>query len=43
MVPVWAGEAIDLIADLTPAAELVPPIAAEAEESLRRAARGVAP
>ena len=33
-VPVWAGEAIDLITDLTPAADLVARIATEAEEAL---------
>jgi nitronate monooxygenase len=36
-VPVWAGEAIDLVTDLPPAAALVANIAAEAEESLLRA------
>jgi nitronate monooxygenase len=36
VVPVWAGEAIDLITDLPPAADLVTLIAAEAEASLLR-------
>lgn len=39
--PVWASEAIDLITDLTPAAELVSVIATEAEESLLRARRTI--
>ena len=34
VVPVWAGEAIDLITDLTPAADVVARIAGEAEEAL---------
>jgi nitronate monooxygenase len=34
VVPVWAGEAIDLITDLPPAADLVAHIATEAEEAL---------
>jgi len=39
--PVWASEAIDLITELTPAADLVASLAAEAEEALARAgARG---
>jgi nitronate monooxygenase len=33
---VWAGEAVDLISDVAPAAELVRRIGAEAEECLRR-------
>jgi len=33
---VWAGEAVDLISDLAPAAELVASIGAEAETCLRR-------
>jgi nitronate monooxygenase len=33
---VWAGEAVDLISDIAPAAELVRRISAEAEECLRR-------
>jgi len=37
VVPVWAGEAIDLITDLTPAADLVASIATEAEEALLHA------
>ena len=34
VVPVWAGEAIDLITDVTPAADLVARIAGEAEEAV---------
>lgn len=41
VIPVWAGEGIDLITELTPAADLVAVIAAEAEESLLRAGRMV--
>jgi nitronate monooxygenase len=41
VVPVWAGEAIDLITGLTPAAELVAIIAGEAEASVLRAGRVV--
>lgn len=37
--PVWAGEAIDLINDLPPAADLVGALAAQAEDALARAAR----
>jgi nitronate monooxygenase len=37
VAPVWAGEAIDLITDLTPAADLVASIATEAEEALLHA------
>jgi nitronate monooxygenase len=37
-IPVWAGEALDLITDLPPAADLVPQIAAEAEQCLLRTA-----
>ncbi|HEV3477206.1 MAG TPA: hypothetical protein VG127_06975, partial [Rubrobacteraceae bacterium] len=33
---VWAGEAVDLISDVVPAAELVGRIGAEAEACLRR-------
>jgi nitronate monooxygenase len=36
-LPVWASEAIDLITDLRPAAELVGTLAVEAEEALARA------
>jgi nitronate monooxygenase len=36
-VPVWVSEAIDLITDLAPAADLVAVIAAEAEQALLRA------
>jgi nitronate monooxygenase len=35
--PVWASEAIDLITDLVPAADLVGALAAQAEEALARA------
>ena len=35
--PVWAGEAVDLIHDLPPAAELVGALAAQAEDALARA------
>jgi hypothetical protein len=38
---VWVSEAIDRITDLTPAADLVAIIAAEAEESLLQAGRTV--
>jgi nitronate monooxygenase len=41
VLPVWAGESLDLIADLPPAADLVERITAEAEQSLRRAQRSV--
>jgi len=39
-VPVWAGEAIDLITDLPPAADLVGVLAAQAEEALARVLGG---
>lgn len=39
VTPVWASEAIDLITDLTPAADLVAIIATEAEESVLQAGR----
>ncbi|MFB6673159.1 NAD(P)H-dependent flavin oxidoreductase [Streptomyces sp. NPDC056390] len=39
-LPVWAGEAVDLITDLPSAADLVPTLAAQAEEALTRAGRG---
>ena len=38
-MPVWAGEAIDLITDLPSAADLVPVLAADAEDALLRALR----
>ncbi|MCU7722470.1 nitronate monooxygenase [Actinoplanes sp. KI2] len=38
-LPVWAGEAIDLITDLPPAADLVASLAAQAEVALARAGR----
>ncbi|MGW2254572.1 NAD(P)H-dependent flavin oxidoreductase [Kitasatospora sp. NPDC001660] len=37
--PVWAGEAVDLITDLPSAADLVPALAARAEDALTRAGR----
>jgi nitronate monooxygenase len=39
-LPVWAGEAIDLITDLPSAADLVTTLAAQAEDALARAGRG---
>jgi nitronate monooxygenase len=36
--PVWASEAIDLITEITPAADLVGALAAQAEQALARAA-----
>ncbi|MFI6265250.1 NAD(P)H-dependent flavin oxidoreductase [Micromonospora sp. NPDC051006] len=38
-LPVWAGEAVDLITDLPSAADLVTTLAAQAEEALSRAGR----
>lgn len=38
-LPVWASEAVDLINDLPPAADLVAALAAQAEEALARAGR----
>jgi nitronate monooxygenase len=38
-LPVWASEAIDLINDLPPAADLVGALAAQAEDALARAGR----
>jgi nitronate monooxygenase len=38
-VPVWASEAIDLINDLPPAADLVGALAAQAEDALARAGK----
>ncbi|MFI9780340.1 NAD(P)H-dependent flavin oxidoreductase [Streptomyces sp. NPDC051956] len=38
-LPVWAGEAVDLITDLPSAADLVPTLAAQTEEALARAGR----
>jgi nitronate monooxygenase len=38
-LPIWAGEAVDLITDLPSAADLVPALAAAAEEALARAGR----
>ena len=35
--PVWASQAIDLITDLPPAAEVVGSVAAQAEDALARA------
>lgn len=37
--PVWAGQAVDLITDVPPAAELVAALAGQAEDALTRAAR----
>ena len=42
-VPIWASEAIDLVTDVIPAAELVGLLAEEAEEALRKAAGLVPP
>ncbi|MEV0266871.1 nitronate monooxygenase [Streptomyces sp. NPDC050617] len=38
--PVWAGEAVDLITDRPPAADLVAALAEQAENALARAGRG---
>jgi len=38
-LPVWAGEAVDLITDLPPAADLVATLATQAEDALTRAGR----
>jgi nitronate monooxygenase len=38
-IPVWAGEAVDLIRDLPPAADLVGVLAAQAQDALARAGR----
>ncbi|MEU7895787.1 nitronate monooxygenase [Nonomuraea sp. NPDC049152] len=38
-LPVWAGEAVDLITDLPPAADLVAALATQAEDALARAGR----
>ncbi|MFD9905738.1 NAD(P)H-dependent flavin oxidoreductase [Streptomyces sp. NPDC059063] len=38
-LPVWAGEAVDLITDLPPAADLVTTLATQAEAALARAGR----
>jgi len=38
-LPVWAGEAVDLITDLPSAADLVATLAAQAEDALRRAGK----
>ncbi|QIS07580.1 nitronate monooxygenase [Nocardia brasiliensis] len=38
-IPVWAGEGVDLITSIAPAAEVLTTIAAEAEAALTRAAR----
>uniref|UniRef100_A0AAU2UWM9 Nitronate monooxygenase n=1 Tax=Streptomyces sp. NBC_00003 TaxID=2903608 RepID=A0AAU2UWM9_9ACTN len=37
-LPIWAGEAVDLITDRPPAADLVATLASQAEEALTRAA-----
>ncbi|MGK5685576.1 NAD(P)H-dependent flavin oxidoreductase [Actinoplanes sp. URMC 104] len=39
-LPVWAGEAVDLIGDRPPAAGLVEALAGQAEQALARAGRG---
>jgi nitronate monooxygenase len=39
-LPIWAGEGVDLVTDLPSAADLVPRLAAQAEEALSRAGRG---
>ena len=36
-LPVWAGEAVDLVTDLPPAADLVAALAAQAGDALARA------
>lgn len=41
VAPVWAGEGIDLISSLTPAAELVARLAAEAESAILAAGRAI--
>lgn len=38
-LPVWASEAVDLITDLPPAADLVADLAGQAEDALARAGR----
>jgi len=38
-LPMWAGEAVDLITDLPSAADLVATLAAQAEDALNRAGR----
>ena len=43
VVPVWASEAIDLITEVMPAADLVGLLAAETEQALIRSARAVTP
>ncbi|MDF3300544.1 NAD(P)H-dependent flavin oxidoreductase [Streptomyces tropicalis] len=42
-LPVWAGEAVDLVADLPPAADLVAAMAEQAEAALARAGRTAPP
>jgi nitronate monooxygenase len=41
VTPVWASEAIDLVTEIVPAAELVGILAADAEDALRRAGRAI--
>jgi len=41
VVPIWAGEAIDLITSLSPAAEIVTEISSEGESALARAGQTV--
>jgi nitronate monooxygenase len=43
VLPVWASEAIDLISEVVPAAELVELLAADAEDALIRAGQAVSP
>ena len=43
VIPIWASEAIDLITEVVPAADLVGLLAAEAEEALVRAGRAITP
>lgn len=40
-VPIWAGEAIDLVTELVPAADLVEQLAAATEAALLKAARAI--
>jgi nitronate monooxygenase len=42
-LPVWAGEAVDLVTDLRPAADLVVALAAQAEEAVTQAGRLIKP
>ena len=40
-VPIWAGEAIDLVTELVPAADLVEQLAAATEAASLKAARAI--